>query len=132
MYSFIRYYSIGVRCRWYLVAIGGASGVAGIGAVAVAVVDAGASAGGCAMRVLRGCLVSQFTPAEEVSRLTPAEEIGGTGAQDNGIMLCMLDWCCIIGFMLRGRFGRAHCVRCMHRDGYHWGGLAELVRLGTR
>ena len=85
--------------------------------------------------MLRECFVdawvSHFTPAEEVSHLTPAEEIGGTGAQDNGCMLCMLGWCCIIGLMLRGRFGGAHCVRCMYWDGYHWRGLVESVRLGT-
>ena len=123
--------------RWlYPVAIGGAGGVAGVDAIVAAVVGADASAGGGASRVLCGCFVdawfSQFTPAEEVSHFVPAEEIGGTGAQDNGCMLCMLDWCCIIGLMLRGRFGGAHCVRCMHWDGYHWRGLVELVRLGTR
>ena len=65
----------------------GASDVAGTAAVAVAVVGAGADAGGGASRVLRGCSrgawVSQFTPAEEVSQFTPAEEVLGTGAQDN-------------------------------------------------
>ena len=54
-----------------------------MGAAAVAVVGAGVIAGGGATQVLRWCLVSQFTPAEEVSHLTPAEEIGGTGAQDS-------------------------------------------------